>query len=454
MLAMQQPSIATAATDNIYTLTEVTPAPTWEGTNGNRLQASSTYGDERIVTFNLPWDFIFYGQTYTVGTPVTLDTNGNIWFASNLTTSAHNFALDTTAGRGPVIAAWNDDLSSAYFGGVYVQHKTDLPLGERVVVEWQAETQADEGLFVSNSFETILFQDGRVRIDYQSIKTTQGADAGSGISRGANGIFLDVTSNFGQVPVLASSSRRSFMYAPIPATVNVVFSGTGSGSVTILPSGVSCNSNCSSDFYASQQITLQPTPELYSYFAGWSYDSCTGVGNCIFSITGNPTVTATFNLEASTRSGEFYPSVQIAYDNAITGDTIYAWDYQFSDGLICDQDREVTILGGYDPIYSSVVGTSRLSNPLIIKAGTVRVKNLTIVGGASAAPMMMTTTLAATDSASALAVTSTPGPALIERNTTGCETDCDDEEDEDHDNDNNHHKRHHKRQLRDRHGDH
>jgi hypothetical protein len=441
---------AYAATDGNYTSTLETA--TWDGTYANLLEPTSehytyTFGDDEYLTYDLPasWQFKFYGRPYS---QITVDTNGNIWFGTPR--SANSFQLPN-ANLGRVSVVWNDDLSSLYNGGVFIQHKSDQPLGERVVIEWKTESYTDEGTAITNNFEVVLFDNGNIRYDYNPVNAGNLADFGTGITKDDNAHYISVTGNYGSPTTY--DTAKSILFTPLVYNMEVVFAGTGGGTVTSDPTGFASNTTLAVPLQAGGDFTLATTPNLYSYFSGWSNSPCSGTGNCLVTLNDNSTVTATFNLEASTRSGEFYPSVQVAYDNAITGDTIYAWDYQFSDGLICDQDREVTILGGYDPIYSSVVGTSRLSNPLIIKAGTVRVKNLAVVGSASAAPMMMTTTLAATDSASALAVSSTSGPALIERNSTGCKTDCD-EEDDDHDNDNDHRKRHHKRQNRDRHGDH
>jgi hypothetical protein len=69
---------AFAATDGFYTLS-LTTAP-WDGTDENRLVSTSTYGDEATITYNLPWPFTFYGQSYS---QITVDTNGNIWFGSS-----------------------------------------------------------------------------------------------------------------------------------------------------------------------------------------------------------------------------------------------------------------------------------------------------------------------------------------------------------------------------------
>lgn len=380
MLAVQLPIVSSAATDNIYTLTEIIPAPAWEGTNGTRLQTSSTYGDERIVTFALPWEFSFYGQTYAAITPITLDTNGNIWFSQSTTTSAHSFGLDTTAGRGPVVAAWNDDLSSAYFGWVFTQYKNDTPLGERVVIEWQTETQADEGLFVPNSFETILFKDGRIRIDYGTIRTLAGSDSGSGISRG-DGVYHDITSNASSVTALAG---RSFLFTPVPRNLTVNFSGTGGGTITSSPVGISCDTNCSSAFQATQQITLHPATDPVSTFSGWTSGPCSGTGDCLLTLTTDTSVTAGFDRDTAHQvyvpggATLYYSTIQAAYDNTTTGSTIRLWATSYSEMVDCNLEIAVLLQGGYDSPYVNQVGTTVIGGALTISQGEVTVDNITI----------------------------------------------------------------------------
>ncbi len=120
---------ALAATDGTHQLSQV--AYVWDGTDASPTNTPTadydyTYGDESSVTYTLPWPISFYGKSYD---RITVDTNGNVWFVA--TGSANSFDLANT-GRGPVIAVWNNDLSSSYYGGVFIQHKTNP---ERVVIE-------------------------------------------------------------------------------------------------------------------------------------------------------------------------------------------------------------------------------------------------------------------------------------------------------------------------------
>jgi hypothetical protein len=155
-------------------------------------------------------------------------------------------------------------------------------------------------------------------------------------------------------------------------------------------------------------------------------------------MNGEKSVTATFNLEAAQISGTFYQSVQDAYNNALTGDTIYAWDVTFNGGLTCDQPRDVIIEGGYDKIYSTVTGTTKLTSPLIIQQGSVRVKNLAIIDNTSIPAAPMITSTFATTALSTPVATSASGPALIRgKNGSGKKHKHDD--DKDRDNDHEHH---------------
>lgn len=176
---------ALAAADGIHQLAPVTSA--WDGTDASTTIAPTVdydyaYGDEATLTYTLPWPFVFYGQSYD---RINVDTNGNVWFTA--TESAYSFNL-ANSGRGPVIAAWNNDLSSNYYGGVFIQHKTNP---ERVVIEWQTETFSEERSSLPNNFEVVLFRSGGIRFDYNSFATMTGGDFGSGISKG-DGTYYDI----------------------------------------------------------------------------------------------------------------------------------------------------------------------------------------------------------------------------------------------------------------------
>jgi hypothetical protein len=77
-------------------------------------------------------------------------------------------------------------------------------------------------------------------------------------------------------------------------TLNVGKAGTGSGTVTSAPTGITCGTDCSQSYNSGTGIVLTATPAAGSVFAGWNNSTC---GN--FNITSNTTCTATFNLSSS-----------------------------------------------------------------------------------------------------------------------------------------------------------
>jgi hypothetical protein len=73
--------------------------------------------------------------------------------------------------------------------------------------------------------------------------------------------------------------------------------GTGKGSVTSDPEGISCDNDCSSDtgtFNANVEVTLTADADDNSTFTGWNGAGCTGTGTCKVVMNAEKTVTATF----------------------------------------------------------------------------------------------------------------------------------------------------------------
>lgn len=162
------------------------PSVEWDGTKADRLQAVDgsydfDYGEEAEVTFILPWDFTFYSSIYH---QIIADSDGNIWFGA--------------VGSGPRIAAWNTDLNSYYVGGVFIEYKT---APERVVVQWLTETTEQAGYGRNNSFEVILYEDGIIQLNYQTISPFASEDLGSGFTDGTSWLSLPAG-----VPTFTSAS--------------------------------------------------------------------------------------------------------------------------------------------------------------------------------------------------------------------------------------------------------
>ena len=376
------PTLLFAATDEIYQVSEVTAV--WDGTDAvlpstPTADYDAVFGDDASLTYTLPAsfsDFTFYRQPYS---RITVDTNGNIWFSYS--GSAYSFSLPST-GKGPVISAWNDDLSSYIAGGVFIRHKTNP---ERVVIEWQAETYTDEGNLLLNNFETVLSPNGKVRIDYRDFPATSAKDFGSGISKDDGAHYLSVTSAYGNAFSLAG---RSFQFNDVsqgPANrLDVFFSGTGQGTVTSTPSGIACNTNCYSSFPTGTPITLHGEPSIYSLFTGWTNGVCSGTVDCLPALNTDSSVTAVFNLDTahqvqvSGSSSGYYTSIQAAYDGVAADSTLKLRATEYHESLICNRQISVTLEGGYDSGYTTSMGNAVLNGSLTITNGKVTASSIVI----------------------------------------------------------------------------
>jgi hypothetical protein len=78
--------------------------------------------------------------------------------------------------------------------------------------------------------------------------------------------------------------------------LTVAIAGTGLGSVTSSPAGISCGASCSIGLPLSSSVTLTATPAGGSEFKGWNGAGCSGTGLCtVFSSPGQWNVIARFD---------------------------------------------------------------------------------------------------------------------------------------------------------------
>ncbi|MBI5750307.1 MAG: InlB B-repeat-containing protein, partial [Nitrospinae bacterium] len=79
-------------------------------------------------------------------------------------------------------------------------------------------------------------------------------------------------------------------------TLTITKADTGSGTVTSSPAGIDCGADCSEAYNSATVVTLTPTPDTGSYFAGWSGDADCSDGSV--TIDADKTCTALFTLNA------------------------------------------------------------------------------------------------------------------------------------------------------------
>ena len=135
-------------------------------------------------------------------------------------------------------------------------------------------------------------------------QVTLAAQAASGSSFSGWGGACSGTANSCSVSMNgASSVTANFSAVPAQRLLSLSKSGTGTGTVTSSPTGMSCAANCgfaSSSFASNTAVTLVAQADSGSTFAGWS-GACTGTGNCTIAAgTSSANVTASF-YTSSTR---------------------------------------------------------------------------------------------------------------------------------------------------------
>ncbi len=102
------------------------------------------------------------------------------------------------------------------------------------------------------------------------------------IAQDGEGTFLD-----------PASSTASLVIQPAPIPLSIVLAGTGAGSVTSSPVGITCPSVCDAAFQPGTVVELTPLADANSTFTGWT-GACTGTGTCTVTMNVAQSVTATF----------------------------------------------------------------------------------------------------------------------------------------------------------------
>lgn len=72
----------------------------------------------------------------------------------------------------------------------------------------------------------------------------------------------------------------------------------------------------------------------------------------------------------------YYSTLQEAYDNSGNGEIIQAQAVHFIENLQFDMYKSVTLQGGFDPVFSYVIGNSTLDGSITVSNGSITIENL------------------------------------------------------------------------------
>jgi hypothetical protein len=94
--------------------------------------------------------------------------------------------------------------------------------------------------------------------------------------------------------IMSSAKTVTASFSLLAYEVSLGLTGSGDGWVTSLPSGINCGIDCVATYDFGTVLVLTATADGGSAFNGWSGGGCAGIGNCIVTVSGAASITATF----------------------------------------------------------------------------------------------------------------------------------------------------------------
>ena len=127
-------------------------------------------------------------------------------------------------------------------------------------------------------------------------------------STGANSLFVGWTVAGMGTSCSGTGSCTTTITGPTTITatfalnqsLEVTKAGTGTGTVTSNPTGITCGADCNETYPPATSVTLTAMAAGDSTFTGWSGGGCSGTGPCAVVVNGATLVTATFTLRQYT----------------------------------------------------------------------------------------------------------------------------------------------------------
>ncbi len=258
---------------------------------------------------------------------------------------------------------------------------------------WQDDRFGNFDIFIQH-----LKNDGSPRWENQGVWVHSGkSDQVSPfmIHLGANRLAVSWNESYynmaGEVVQLCTDHDTDGFYAEggacgtIKATdpvLTVTRTGTGSGSIESLPSGISCGPDCSRPFAPGTTVTLKAVAAPNAQFSGWSGGGCSGTAECAVMLGSDTTIEATFTATLPVKIAENWSSIyttpQQAYNNALSGNTIISQSLSFNENLNLNLPVAVKMEGGYDTEFVNKQNYTEIQGSVTISQGSATLENIVI----------------------------------------------------------------------------
>jgi hypothetical protein len=152
-------------------------------------------------------------------------------------------------------------------------------------------------------------------------------------------------------------------------TLTVMTGGTGTGTVTSNPAGISCavGATCTANYSSGTAVTLTATPATGSRLAAWG-GACSGTGSCMVTMSTAQTVTASFAREMG--------SLSVTLSGLPSGTSV---------------DLNITGPDGFNVTRNTLTGTGFSFSDVGTGMYTVTAPNTTVSGTQYTAPLQSAT---------------------------------------------------------------
>ncbi len=144
---------------------------------------------------------------------------------------------------------------------------------------------------------------------------------------------------------IGAVSSYTFDNITAPHTIRAIYSntltiaktGSGTGTISSAPAGISCGTMCSAAFAPDSVVALAAIADANSIFSGWSGGGCSGTSSCTVTLNSDTTVNALFINAPPTANFSGAPTtglktVTAYFSDLSTGDPT-SWLWNFGDSL-------------------------------------------------------------------------------------------------------------------------
>lgn len=206
--------------------------------------------------------------------------------------------LSATPAAGSTFTGWSGDCSGTGACAVSMSANRDVTASFADIADFALEVSITGTGSVSSSPAGITCP-GDCNQSYESpTSVTLSQSAGSGFQFAG---WSGACTGLGSCVVSMTQARQvAASFSAIPTFgLAVGKGGTGKGTVTSEPAGITCGPSCANasvQFAENSSVTLTASPEPNMEFIGWTGD-CTGTGSCTVSMTAGRSVLATFMPE-------------------------------------------------------------------------------------------------------------------------------------------------------------